>query len=120
MVVVMSGEGNRLGNIEVNEGNFVREVLQSPQPTLVAFGAPWSKPCQILQPTLSEIAAQCGGKIRVLRVNVDDNPDLGVWYGIESIPTLLYFVEGKVRARIVGTASKNAILSKLESFDSSA
>jgi thioredoxin-like negative regulator of GroEL len=109
----MSDESNRVRCPEVGEGDFESEVLHSSQPALVAFGAPWSKPCQIVQSVLSELANECTGKIRVLQVNVDDNPDLGVWYGIESIPTLLGFVAGKVRFRIIGTASKEAILSRL-------
>ena len=116
----MSGETNRGHAPEVNEGNFEIEVLRSPQPTLVAFSAPWSKPCQIVQCVLGEIEAQGQGKIRVLRVNVDNNPDLGLWYGIESVPTLLWFVGGKVCARIIGTATKEAILAKLASLGAGA
>jgi thioredoxin 1 len=91
---------------EVGEKDFQKEVLNSPQPTLVGFGAPWSKPCLILREELLQVAAHCAGKVRVLWVNVDDNPDLGAWYEIESIPLLLCFVGGKICARIVGTASK--------------
>jgi thioredoxin 1 len=98
---------------EVNEGNFETEVLRSETPALVAFGAGWSKPCQVLKSVLEELATRCAGTVRVLRVNVDDNPDLGLWYGIESIPTLLCFVEGKVRLRIVGTVSPDAVLVRL-------
>jgi thioredoxin 1 len=63
---------------------------------------------------LDEIASIYSERLRVVWVNADDNPDLSLWYEIESIPTLLYFVAGNVRARIVGTASKEAILAKLE------
>jgi len=102
-----------IGVPEVNEGNFESEVLRSQEPALVAFGAGWSKPCQILKTVLEELATRCAGKVRVLRINVDDNPDLGLWYGIESIPTLLCFVGGQVRVRIVGTVSTDAVLAKL-------
>lgn len=98
---------------EVTEATFEAEVLRSPLPVLVAFGASWSKACGILKSVLTEIVADCEGKARVVRVNVDDNPGLGLWYGIESIPTLLWFIGGKVHARIVGTASKAAILAEL-------
>lgn len=101
---------------EVTEGNFENEVLKATQPTLVAFGASWSKPCQLLKTVLNDVAGECTGTFRVLRVNVDDNPDLGLWYGIESIPTLLCFVQGKVRGRIVGTVSKEAILTRLHTL----
>lgn len=112
----MGVENDHEGYPEVGEANFEAEVLHSTQPALVAFGAGWSKPCQIIRSVLIELEEKCAGKVRILRVNVDDYPDLGMLYGIESIPTLLYFVEGRVRARIVGTASKEAILSKLQPF----
>lgn len=112
----MNSDSAPLNLPEANEGNFEAEVLRSRQPTLVAFGASWSKPCQILKSVLGQVAAECAGKIRLVAVNVDNNPDLGLWYGIESVPTLVCFVEGKARARIVGTASAEAILSRLEPF----
>lgn len=98
---------------QLNEKEFDREVLRSPEPAVVAFGADWSKPCQLLRSVMHEIAAECEGKIRVFAVNADDNPDLDALYEIQSIPTVLCFVDGKVRGRIVGFASKQAILSKL-------
>jgi thioredoxin-like negative regulator of GroEL len=112
----MSDENNNVRCPEVGEGNFDSEVLRSKQPALVVFGAPWSKPCQIVQSVLSELDIECAGKVRIFQVNVDDDPYLGIWYAIESIPTLLGFVAGKVCFRIIGTASKQAILSKFKEF----
>jgi thioredoxin 1 len=103
-------------NIEIGTANFESEVLKSKQPVMVAFSAPWSQPCRVIKSVLDEVTTACAGRIKVLRVNVDDHPDLGIWYDIQSIPTLLCFVSGKVCVRIVGTASKEAILSKLEPF----
>ena len=103
-------------NIEIGETNFDLEVLRSKEPVMVAFSAPWSRPCHIISSVVDEVATACAGRLKVLRVNVDDHPDLGAWYDIQSIPTLLCFVSGKVCVRIVGTASKEAILSKLEPF----
>jgi thioredoxin 1 len=91
-------------------------VLCSRKPVLVAFSAVWSRPCRILEPELREVAAACAGSVKVVKVNADDNPDLSLWYGVQSIPTLLYFVDGTLRGRIVGTASKKAILAKLGVF----
>ncbi len=105
---------------ELNEGSFGQEVLESPEPVLVAFFAPWSKPCQIVHAVLGEVAAHCAGRFRIYGLNVDESPDLGAWYDIQSIPTLLWFVGGEVRARIVGTVSKEAILTKLSPFIASA
>jgi thioredoxin 1 len=90
------------------------KVLESEQPVLVAFWTPWSRPCQILDSVLQEVARDLAGKIKVAKVNADDSLDLSLCYGIQSIPTLLYFVEGKPCLRIVGTATKDAILAKLK------
>jgi thioredoxin len=102
--------------VEVGEANFEPEVLQSKPPVLVAFGAPWSRPCQILVSVLEEVATTCAGSVKVVKINSDDNPDLSMWYEIQSIPTLLFFVDGSLRAKVVGTASKKAILSKLKTL----
>jgi len=101
--------------IEIGEANFECEVLRWKQPVLVAFSAAWSRPCRILDSVLEEVAAACAGREKVVRINADNNPDLSLIWNIQSIPTLLYFVAGKLRVRIVGTASKEAILSKLRS-----
>jgi len=101
--------------IVIDEANFASEVLRWKQPVLVAFSAAWSRPCQILDSVLEEVAATCAGREKVVRINADNNPDLSLVWNIQSIPTLLYFVDGNLRARIVGTASKEAILSKLRS-----
>ncbi|MDB6015964.1 MAG: thioredoxin [Pedosphaera sp.] len=99
---------------EINEMDFELEVLQSKLPAMVAFLAPWSRCCHVISPVLDEVATACVGNVKVVKVNVDDNPDLGMWYGIQFIPTLLCFVDGEVRAKIPGTASKETILTKLK------
>ena len=95
---------------------FANEVLASPLPVLVGFSSPWSRPCAVCDSVLHEIAAEHAGKIKVVKVNADDSLDLSLGYEIRFVPTLLYFVGGKPRARIVGTASKDAILAKLKPF----
>ena len=100
--------------VEIGETNFESEVLRSKQPVLVAFLAPWSRPCQTVKSVLDEVATACLGMVKVVKVNVDNNPDLGLWYEIQSIPTLLYFAGGSLRTKVVGTASKEAILSQLQ------
>lgn len=97
----------------INEAAFETEVLRSERPVIVAFCAPWSHPCGVLDPTLEEVAAACAGRAKVVKVNADDNPELSLWYGVQSVPTLLYFVAGTPCGRLVGTASKEAILAKL-------
>ena len=99
--------------IEVSGAHFQSEVLASRQLVLVEFSAAWSRPCHILDSVLDDVAAACGASLKVVRVNADDNPELSLWYEIQSIPTLLYFFDGKVLARTVGTASKEAVLARL-------
>ncbi len=116
---------NQTENMNAQEGavpvivppaDFKAEVLESKQPVLVEFWAPWSGACQVFDAVLQELAISCAGKIRIYKVNADESLDLSLWYDIQSVPTLLYFVDGEIRVRIVGTASKEAILAKVRPF----
>jgi thioredoxin len=100
--------------IEINEASFESEVLQSNQPVVVDFWAEWCGPCKMLAPVLEEIATEQAGRVKVAKVNVDTNPVLAARFGIQSIPTLLYFAGGEVRDQTVGVTGKRTILSKLE------
>jgi thioredoxin 1 len=100
--------------LEINEPDFEAEVLRSRQPVLVNFWAGWSQRCRVLAGVMDEVAAECKGWAKVVKVNVDDNPDLAMWYAIQSVPTLICFVDGEACGKIVGTASKEAILAKLK------
>ena len=102
--------------VEIGEANFFSEVVQSKLPVLVGFLAPRSQPFQVLRPVLDEVVAACAGRVKVAWVNADNNPHLSMWYRIQSTPTLLYFVDARPRARVVGTASKEGILSQLKPF----
>jgi thioredoxin 1 len=98
----------------IGAASFTSEVLTSTLPVLVAFWSPWSRPCQVSDSVLQEIAHEWTGKIKVVKVNADDSLDLSLGYEIRFVPTLLYFIGGKPCERIVGTASKEAILAKLK------
>ena len=100
--------------IEINQSNFETEVLKSNQPVLVDFWAEWCGPCKMLAPVLDEIAKEHADHIRVAKINVDDNPALAERYGIQSIPTLLYFAKGEVRNQTIGVISKRKIIERLE------
>jgi thioredoxin 1 len=100
--------------IEINEANFASEVLQASQPVLVDFWAEWCGPCKMLMPALDEIAVELAGRVKVGKVNVDASPDLAARYGVQSIPTLLYFSGGEVKDRTVGAIGKKVIVSRLE------
>lgn len=110
----MNANENNSKPVQIDSANFDSEVLNSKQPVLVAFLTSWSRPCAILSPVLNEIALELSGKLKVVRIDADTSLDLSLWYDVQSIPTLLYFVAGNIRAKIVGTATKEAILSKLE------
>ena len=101
---------------EINEPEFETEVLRCAQPVLVGFLTGWSNPCRLVEPVLDEVAGACNGNAKIFKVNVDDNPDLGNIYGIQSIPMLIFFFNGMVRAKIVGMVSSKAILAKLNSL----
>ena len=102
--------------IEINEANFESEVLQSNQPVLVDFWAAWCGPCKMIAPVLEEIATEQTGRVKVAKVDVDANPALAARFGIQSIPTLLYFTAGEVRDKSIGAVSKRIILGKLETL----
>ena len=100
--------------VEVTETNFETEVLKSNQPVLVGFATGWIFPSMTLDGMLEESAAEFVDCLKVARVELDRSPNLGLWYGIRCIPTVLYFVDGEERIGIFGTTSKEAILSQLK------
>ena len=105
--------------IEINESNFETEVLRSSQPVLVEFVTGWSLPSMMLDGALDEIAAEFMDRLKVATVKLDRSPNLGLWYGIRCLPTILYFSDGEVRIGIFGTTNKEAILSQLKPVISS-
>ncbi len=101
--------------IQITGTNFETEVLNSTQPVIVDFYADWCGPCKMIAPALEEIAADLQGKVKIAKVNVDEEPELAQRYSIQSLPTLLYFQGGEVENQLIGAASKKVILGKLES-----
>ena len=91
---------------EITDENFATEVLESSEPVLVDFWAPWCGPCRQLAPVVEELAAENEGAVKVAKVNVDDASKVAQEYGISSIPTLLLFKGGEVQQRIVGVKPK--------------
>lgn len=98
----------------VSDATFEQEVLKSDLPVMVDFWAVWCGPCKMLEPTVEAIAAEYAGKAVVARLNVDDNPETPVRYGIKGIPTLILFKDGEERDRIIGVTTKEKIARMIE------
>ena len=94
--------------------NFKAEVMESSQPVLVDYWAPWCSPCRMIGPIVDELAGEYLGKIKVGKVNVDENREIAIEYGVMSIPTLIVFKDGKAVDRVVGFKSKNDLQALLE------
>jgi thioredoxin 2 len=99
----------------VTDESFAREVEQSPLPVLVDFWAAWCGPCRMIAPVLDQLAGELTGRVRVAKLNIDENPKTAARYGVRSIPTLLIFKGGREVDRIVGVQPRQAILDKLKS-----
>jgi thioredoxin 1 len=101
---------------EVNESNFQEEVLNSDIPVIADLWAPWCGPCKALHPTVEAIAAEKAGEVKVVKINIDESPSIAGEYQVMSIPTLLFFKDGKVATQIIGLVGKDKIIKKLESI----
>lgn len=95
--------------IETDDSNFESEVLKAEIPVLVDFWAPWCGPCKAIAPILEQISDEQGDKIKIVKVNVDDNQKYAVDFGIKSIPTLLIFNKGELKNQIIGAIPKAEI-----------
>ncbi len=100
--------------VEVNGNNFKQEVLESSIPVLVDFWASWCMPCRMLAPTIEKLAEENQGKLKVCKLNTDENQNIAAQYGIQGIPTLIVFKEGKEVSRTVGVMSKEKLQEKLD------
>ena len=105
-----------MGVAKVSDADFDAQVLKSTEPVVVDFWAEWCGPCKMIAPALEELSGAMGGKVKIVKLNVDENPQTAAKYGIMSIPTLMLFKNGELASRQVGAAPKQ----KLEQWITSA
>ena len=105
-----------MAEIELTDATFQKEVIESNQPVLVDFWAPWCGPCRMLAPVVKEIAEEYTGRVRVAKLYTDELPNAAGTYRISAIPSLLFFKNGKVAEQLVGVHSKAEIKKILESL----
>lgn len=98
----------------LTDSNFKKEVLEAELPVLVDFWAAWCGPCRMIAPIVEELSKEYDKKIKIGKINIDENPKTPSQYGIMSIPTLMFFKKGQVAAQVVGTLSKSELKKKIE------
>jgi thioredoxin 1 len=98
--------------IHVDEGNFQSEVLNSEEPVLVDFSAVWCQPCKMLDPVVKQLAGEWNGKVKVVKIDADTNPNLVMQFRVMGIPTLLFMKGGEVKERVTGFMSKEKLVAK--------
>ena len=101
--------------LEVTDSSFEQEVLQSQTPVLIDFWAEWCGPCKAIAPVIEELAGEYGGKLKVVKMDVDNNPDTPARYGVRGIPNLILFKGGSVAQQIVGAAPKPQLVRAIDS-----
>ena len=100
--------------LAVADDTFEREVLQSPTPVLIDFWAPWCAPCRAIGPVVEELAQDYAGKLKVVKMNVDDNPRTPSRYGVRGIPNLILFQAGEVKEQIIGAVPKGQLVKAID------
>ncbi len=100
-----------MATVKIDKNSFQSGVLEASEPVVVDFWAEWCGPCKMIAPALEEIATEMGDKVKIAKVNIDENPELAAQFGVRSIPTLMLFKDGQVADMKVGAAPKTALSS---------
>ena len=105
-------EANMTDLIYVDEGTFQNEVMDASVPVLVDFSAVWCQPCKMLDPVVKQLAGEWEGKVKVVKIDADENPNLVMKFGVMGIPTLLFMKDGEVKERVTGFMPKEKLIAK--------
>lgn len=101
--------------IHVTDASFEQEVLKSSTPVLIDFWAPWCGPCRTIAPIIDDLAGEYSGRLKVVKINVDDNPEIPVRYGVRGIPNLLIIKGGQVKEQIIGAVPRGTLVKAVDS-----
>jgi thioredoxin 1 len=115
-MILYGGSRMSEGMVQLNDSNFDTEISKTETPILVDFWAVWCGPCKMIAPELEKLYEEKKDVLRIGKLNVDDNRDTAIKYGISSIPTLLLFKNGQVAKKLIGAMSKDKILNELSSY----
>ena len=102
--------------VTVTDSNFQEEVLNADQPVLVDFWATWCGPCRMIAPIIEELAEEYEGRAKIAKLDVDNNPQVAMQFGVRSIPTLLFFKDGEVADQLIGAVPKRALAERLQNL----
>ena len=105
------------GFLEIPQADFESAVIHAEQPVIVEFGAPWCVPCKRVEPILEDLSEnEWGGKVKLIKINVDESPDLAMKFSVMGVPTVILFVDGTPSTRLTGNQSKKRFLKKFSQF----
>ncbi len=116
LLINSSKGGKKMALLHFTDSNFKKEVLEAQLPVLVDYWAAWCGPCRMVAPIIEELAEEYDKKIKIGKIDIDENPKIPTHYGIMSIPTLMFFKKGQVAGQVVGALTKSELKKKIEAI----